>query len=497
MIINKEGGMRQMIGRYSVILLLLSLWLSAPLLAETGDIGLFLKKSEKKIPDVPTFEMNYKNEQLKCYPNALIKKKTRKNLVEYYCIKKNIATRFTGKDEISGMEQRGREETKRLRQSVKDKVNTGEILKVQIPLYDAQRPWLASYTAKQRLKGFYLGKYARWLLPAKFYISLRPQFAKALNEYGENKVKFQDAGSRAGFFYYYTFDNGIDLTLQYEGKIDWKNEASFINLSEQSNSTRRLQYLALDYKDYTLLGGKYWSAYYDIAGLTDYFMAFGAQTSGAFNNSGDGAGSGTGRPERMLQLHFGRGDFDNTVQFQFKHFGSGNLDSDYRYGVAASTYYKGWPDIAIGASAAYAKFESITPKMLALGIDGEDISFITGLSYKKDKFLLNGVLSYTKNHMNDDQGIYFDAWGAELYTRYDFTENIRIAGGINWLIPKDSDYQGQYRIKKTILSLQYTFGKRTFDDLIYLEIAQPEGRLANGDTHDMTVAIGFRYLLNL
>ena len=212
--------------------------------AGESSISLLLDKNKKEVPDLPSFEMTYKGEKLKCYPTALIEKKTRKNLVEYHCIKKNIASRLTSKDAVSGMEQRGRDETKRLKQAVEDKVNTGEILKVQIPLYDAKRPWLASYTAKQRMQDFYLGKYLGWLLPSKFYISLRPQYAKVTDEKNNEKMKFRDAGSRAGFFYYYGFDNGIDLTLQYEGNINWDERGNFINFSEQSNNTRRLSYIS-------------------------------------------------------------------------------------------------------------------------------------------------------------------------------------------------------------------------------------------------------------
>jgi len=98
--------------------------------------------------------------------------------------------------------------------------------------------------------------------------------------------------------------------------------------------------------------------------------------------------------------------------------------------------------------------------------------------------------------MNDDQGIYFDGVGAEIYARYDVTNQIRTVAGINWLHPTGG-YDGEYEIKKGILSLQYTFGKRTFDDIVYLEVALPHGSSASGEHYNTSIAIGLRYLINL
>jgi len=458
--------------------------------------GSLLLKKEEKIPDVPTFTVKYNGDTLECFPNRLIRKKTRKDMIEYRCIKKYIAASSSADTEISGNEQRGRDETKRLRQDVEDRKKTGRITTVEIQKSDAYRPWIASYVAKRKLEDRFYAKYINWMLPARFYISLRPQIAGLAGDPGGTKVR--DGGSRAGFFYYYRFENDVDLTLQYEGKIDWTGGGKFINLSDKSNTQRRLSYLSLDYKEQTLLLGKYWSAYYDIAGWTDHFMAYGAQTSGAFNSGSDGSGSGTGRPDEMLQAHSVIGDFHSTLQYQTKHNGQFGMDADYQYGVAASTIYKGWKEygVNLGISAAYARFVEITPLLSSLGITGSDQSYIAGFSYQKKKFVINGVFSYSKNHMNDDQGIYFDGVGAELYLHYDFTDSIRFAGGFNWLKPRESDYQGEYTIKKGILSLQYTFGKKTFDDLFYLEVALPHGRSASGEAYGTSVAFGMRYRLD-
>ena len=225
-------------------------------------------------------------------------------------------------------------------------------------------------------------------------------------------------------------------------------------------------------------------------------MAYGAQSSGAYNDSGDGSGSGTGRADRMLQFHSEFGDFATTIQYQYRQLSPSDIQSNYRYGTGASIIYKGWKDIGLqlGAAFSYAKFSEITEGMRSIGIDGSDQSYIMGFSFKRDNYLINANLSYSKNHMNDNLGIYFDSVEAEIYLHYDLGNTIRIAGGLNWLLPRDSDYHGDFRISKEILSLQYTFGKHTFDDLIYLEVALPHGRTASGEKSETSIALGLRYL---
>ena len=98
--------------------------------------------------------------------------------------------------------------------------------------------------------------------------------------------------------------------------------------------------------------------------------------------------------------------------------------------------------------------------------------------------------------MSDDQGIYFNGVGAELYMQYDIDESIRIAGGGNWLFPKDDEYKGKYSVNDLILSFQYTFGERTFDDMVYVELSLPNGKFSDGEKKDASIAIGLRYLLD-
>lgn len=478
-----------MLLRSIITMLFLVVLTVLPLMAdqESGNAPL----THNLIPDVPEFSITYLGESLVCSPTGLIKTKTHKDLVTYQCQNKYA----DNKGEKLQDEARGHDETKRMRNEIRNKMAQGAVYSVQIPLYDANSLTMAKLIATRQLNNSPYGQYLRMFLPAKIYLSIRPQFA---NSGEDGKMELRNAGSKGGFFYYYQFMSDLEMAFQYEAKVDLDDDSPFINTSDTSNSPRRLSYFALKYGSHRIVLGKYWSAYYDIAGLTDHYMAFGAQASGAFNRGTDGGPSGTGRPDNMLQVRTGSELYDATLQVQFSHNSLMDLNTttDYTYTVGGSFIYKGWGDLKAGSSISYGKFDEITPDMRSVGIDGDDWSSIVGFVYKKNNFSINSTFSYTKNHMTDDQGIYFDGIGTELYMKYDMSDSLRIAGGGNWLLPKNSDYVGRYSIKDTIFSLQYTFGKKTFDDLVYVEISHPNGRLANGDKREISIAIGLRYLLD-
>lgn len=459
-------------------------------------IEYFSYEDNKSVPYIDSFELRYKNQNLICYPTQIIRKKTKKDLVSFSCIKKDIPIEYIPQEQqVSYKEQQGRDETKKLKLQIKDKENIGMIYKVDIPLSETNSKWRKKSIAKHQLNNTYYIKYLQWMLPAKFYISIRPQIS---NTQDNKSLKLRDNGSRAGFFYYYIFDNGWELTTQYEATIDWHDVSSFINLSTQSNTTRRLSYISISYDNYTILAGKYWSAYYDIAQYTDMFMAYGALSSGAFNNKSDGSYSGTGRADYLIQFHIDDIKYDATFQIQTKHKGAKELDSRYRYGISASYQYTFDNNIKLGSAFAFGKFEKITPYMKTVGINGDDISWIGGISYTKKRYKLNTTISYTKNHMCDNEGVYFDGYGVELYMHYDYNTQFRIAGGYNYLKPKyNYQHKSAYKISDTILSLQYTFNASNFDDMIYMEISIPSGNLANQTKPNTSISIGFRYLISL
>jgi predicted porin len=471
---------------YSLKLLYpISLFIIFLVLPLKADENRNLSSDHDLIPDVPDFSITYQDDTLICSPTGVIETKTHNDLVSYECQKRYFEHEIEKKEE----DARGVVETQRLKSEVKQKTAKGAIYSVEIPLKDANSPTRARIIAQQQLKHGSYGQYVRIFLPAKLYMSIRPQF---VNNGDDNKMKLQDGGSRAGFYYYYQLNNDLELMFQYEAGIDWDEETPFINLSDTSNTNRRLSYFALKYRDSNLIVGKYWSAYYDIAGFTDRFMTYGAQAGGAFNFES----SGTGRADKMVQIRTEKDVYNITLQAQFKHDTLNDLNTDYDYTAAGSLVYSGMEGFKLGAAMNYGRFDEITTKMQSVGIDGDDFSSIIGLTYTKNTLGLSTVLSYTQNHMSDDQGTYFDGLGAELYMSYDIDDGVRVAGGGNWLFPEDSDYAGKFSIKNLIFSFQYTFGEKTFDDLVYVEVSLPNGRFANGESKDNRLAIGLRYLLD-
>ena len=458
-----------------------------PLMADKEDSNVLSANS--LIPNVPKFSITYLGEALECAPAGLIKSKTRKDLVTYECQKADIDIKSQKTEEA----EPGVAEIKRLGKDVKNKIAQGTTYSVVIPLSEAKSPARAGIIAQRQLNNRPYGRYLRMLLPAKLYLSIRPQIA---NTDDDGELELRNGGSRGGFFYYHQFNNDLELVFHYEAGVDLQDDVSFINASDASNTNRRLSYFALQYMNNSIIMGKFWSAYYDIAGFTDQYIAFGGQTSGAYSGGHSGTPSGTGRADKMIQVRTKQDTYNATLQVQLKHDALRDWHTDYSYTMAGSMIYKGWDDIRLGASINYGKFDSKTPEMVASGIDGDDWSSIVGFTYKKNNFSGHATLSYMKNHTSDDQGIYFDSAGAELYLRYDIDDSFRMAGGGNWLFPKDNDYEGKFSIKNVILSLQYTFGEKNFDDLVYVEVSLPNGKLANGDSKDARIAIGLRYLLD-
>lgn len=474
---------------------LLSLFM-LPLMAETKTNDTQAIDVNTIIPGAKDFFIEHKGAKLQCSPVKLIQTNTRKNFVEYLCLEKYAdlsETRDLGREEVVS----GTAETKRLLASAKKKNTQGERYTVQVPRYASKFPMDASRIAERQLvEEYYFGKYLDMVLPGKIYLSLRPQFAQ---DHDGEGTTFGTGGSRGGFFYYYKLENEMEFTMQYEGSVDFSGESKFINVSNGENSNRRLSYLSLSYKDYSVFVGKYWSPYYDVAGFTDHFMAFGGQAGGAFNNGTDGSSSGTGRVDEVIQLRTKNEEhkFKAALQLRLEHTDQKNVDKDYQYDVAGSLTYTGLDGFNVGASFAYAKFDGITSDMSDYNIDGNDQSYIVGAVYMKENMSTNVILSYSKNHMTDNEGIYFDGVGAELYFRYDMDESYRVAVGGNVLIPRDTDYEKEsdYSIKTGVISLQYTFGAKSFDDVVYIEASFPYGRSVDGDKYSNRLAVGLRYLL--
>lgn len=165
----------------------------AILFSLVGFLALPLIADNDFIPNVPEFSITFQDEALLCTPTGLIKTKTHKEFVTYQCQKAYTNDMSQRAQNV----EPGHAEIKRLSKNVQNKIAQGTIYTVEIPLHDAKSPTKSRIIAELQLNNMPYGKYLRMLLPAKFYLSLRPQFANSGND---EKMEFRSGGSRGGFF---------------------------------------------------------------------------------------------------------------------------------------------------------------------------------------------------------------------------------------------------------------------------------------------------------
>ena len=357
--------------------------------------------------------------------------------------------------------------------------------------------------ASKKWHPFYYTKEAKkHTIPIKLYLSIR-----AAGLYEDDDYSFVDNGTRAGIFFYKKLGDDYEFVFQYETaiRITNKRENSGTDAETEADDlslflSPRLSYVALRKDDLTFAYGKVWSVYYDIAGMTDKFMVFGAQGAGAFNAGTDGAGSGTGRAADTLQLRIKRADYNLGLQVQH-HPNRYHLtyQGAYEYATGASFYYKGLDNgVKIGATANYAHIADGAAhdnNGTVIKDIHHDIALLAGLSYQKDSISVNYTVGLSKNHITDDLGLPLSTLGSEFYLRYRWRKNWRFALGFNNVFPSRREYTGQYKLIDHLYSAQYAFNKE-YTSLVFIEAKHAIGTNNDGSAMGNAVAVGFKYLLD-
>ena len=392
---------------------------------------------------------------------------------------------------------RGTAETERLKQDIKEKTG-GEkrLVLVENNTSHDKKKWKPFYYTKDVIKS---------VTPAKVYLSVR--FAEL---YQNETFTFTDTGTRGGFFYYKEFENALELIFQFEASVQYSNKGDVIGSDSQTNTEdtgflfgTRLNFVTLIKDEYTFVAGKYWGVYYDIAGMTDKYMVFGALGNGTYNAGTDGGGSGTGRAADVVQLRVKKDVYNIALQAQY-HFEDFNFlyTGVYDYSAAFSLYYNGLTNgVKLGVTANYAHYKSKNAivdgnqTVSSLGVDGNDIAVLSGLSYQKNNTSLDFTLGASKNHVTDDQGEYIRAIGSELYVRYRLKEHWRFAFGFNYLWPDPKYYTKGYKLQDYIASLQFSLNK-DYTKLVYFETKYSAGTNADNSEMGNAAALGFRYMLD-
>ena len=263
----------------------------------------------------------------------------------------------------------------------------------------------------------------------------------------------------------------------------------------------RLYYVAIDSPYAFASFGKNWSSYYKVAGMTDRFAVFGGDTAGVFNAGTDGGASGTGRADGVLQtrlyLDIFKGlrlkPFNLNVQYQ-RHqpiplventdfgdqFGTSALfetEAGWGFGVAYNLSRVDDPD---------------APQIVAAGLDGDDQALAVSTRWSGERWYASLVWARQDNHAANDQNLYVDGTGVELYAQWEFHRRWWLVAGGNWFKADDQDPQaGRYEVDKKIIGLRRTID--SFNRMFYLEYQLNDGSGFYGERSDNELTVGLRW----
>ncbi len=324
----------------------------------------------------------------------------------------------------------------------------------------------------------------------------------------DDSQKLDDGGSRIGVNGELQFQPSFWLLGRAEiGFNLFDTVGQFLNASDRPSEedrsvSTRLAYAGIQTPTTTLTYGKNWSSYYQVAALTDRFESFGGEASGTFNAGTDGGASGTGRANNVLQ---GRFSIDHPLERShikpFKLNFQAQLGNDIpgvegaRYpqslGISALLETESEKVIGIAYNHAFID-EDTSPGLKAKGIGGDARALLIGTRRFGDRYYLGTTVSILENHETTDKGIYFDAWGWEVFGSYNLSGKWWAIGGWNALEQrKDERLAGAYRLRYGIVGLRYSFDK--LRQFIYTETRLDNSINQDGSIPGNVYTLGIRW----
>lgn len=325
-------------------------------------------------------------------------------------------------------------------------------------------------------------------------------------ETGDLESKLGDGNSRMGLRADWQYAPGWWLLVR--GEIGLDLVESYTTRGEQigdGGTTTRLAFAGLENETMMLLAGQNWSAYYQVAGITDRFAIFGGSASGVYNAGTAGQNTGTGRAEDVIQLRtYVQPDrwapwlkpFNLNLQYQFEQPIPLLDNAKYEYGYGASAFLELQNEFGFGL--AYNR--AVVPDALAttgvsgLAGDAEAIALSTRGFGKR--WYASFLVTRLKNMEVTDTGRYFDAEGIELYAQWELIDRWWLIGGFNALEPIDEDpLVGDFRIRYAVVGARFTF--RSFERMLYAEYRIDDGRAVDGSKRKDEVTVGIRWDFSL
>jgi len=337
------------------------------------------------------------------------------------------------------------------------------------------------------------------------------------NLYGSARIRYKetgqgnnvdDAGSRVGFNGELQFTPAFWLLSRAEigfnlfDSLDQLFNASGRPAEEDANISTRLLYGGIQTPSSSIIFGKNWSSYYQVAGFTDRFEAFGGEASGAFNAQTDGGATGTGRADRVLQGRFSIDDltenshlkpFKFNIQAQGEEDipGLDNVQYTHSLGISALLEFKTEKVIGLAYNHAFVN-DNDRAALRAGGIRGDARALLIGTRRFADRYYLGTTLSFLDNHETTDKGVYFDGWGWEFFGSYNIRKRWWLLGGWNNLQPHSDQWQaGQYRLRYGVVGLRYSF--ETLHRFVYSEIRLDDSLNSDGSRPGNIYTLGLRW----
>jgi outer membrane protein N len=320
---------------------------------------------------------------------------------------------------------------------------------------------------------------------------------------GDRRAKIGDGnsrlGARAGWQYnprwalFGRAEFGYDLVAGLTSRSD---------LFSGEGLNERLMFAGLDSDHLTVVYGKNWSSYYQIAGLTDRFAVFGGSASGVYNAGSAGQFTGTGRADDALQarisIQSGRGitrglkPFNLHMQYQQGQpipFGDG---VNYERSYGASALFETEREFTLGIAYNRAEIPESQIEAGLAGIDGDAEALAIATRAYGERWYVGILVSRLHNMEVTNEQRYYNGTGVELYAQYEFRKHWWLIGGANWLQPDaDDPDSGQFEVKYSVIGGRYSFD--SFKHMLYIEYRIDNSRLTNGQTLKDEVTLGVRW----
>ncbi len=338
----------------------------------------------------------------------------------------------------------------------------------------------------------------------EFYGSAR---VHAINTFdvqtGETRNRVGDGNSRLGLRGEWQFSPGWFLFSRYEAGVDVVESFSTREDAFGDGGLKtRLANVGIEHDKFILVAGQNWSAYYQVAGITDRFAIFGGSASGIYNAGTAGQQTGTGRAEDVIQARTyvqtenwmpWLKPFNLNVQYQLGQPIPGIGAIDYEYGYSASAFLETENELGIGVAYNRAVVPPDTSGLLlASGIDGDSTALAISTRSFGERWYVSLLYSRLENMEVTNEGTYFDGQGVELFGQWEFSKNWWLIGGFNSLEPNADEVDaGQFRIRYSVLGARYTF--RSFERMVYFEYRLDDGRFTDGSRGKDEFTVGVRW----